>query len=151
MQNCRRERIPSSLRPKAVGLQDLGGNNHRRFSPAVSLLGGQARQSICSFYLRAKPPSQMCVLTCKEEESKLKYFYQPLFNPCKARLGGKLRIFLTRVHSPTDTRSSPFHNPALPEPFPAHIKLFFLSAPSPHTQHIPFMCTDRWPYLSLSP
>lgn len=107
------KRLPPSLHPELVGLQDLSDNHHQSFSVAVSLLGWEALQSTCSFYLNAKPPSLIRVLICNKEESELKYFYLPLFNLCKARLGEKLHVFLTRVRSPTDTRSSPFHNAAL--------------------------------------
>lgn len=134
---CRmlRGRNPKSSLCPEPGLRDLGDSH----PGCVPLIAGHLFLSPGCQTL-----SQMCVL-------HLRVFTSLSLILGKQEWEGKQPIFLPHVRLPPGTRSSPFHNPALPEPFPAHIKLFFLSAPSPHTQHIPFMCSAPWPYLSLSP
>lgn len=124
----------SSLHPKP-GLQDAG-----TATLAVSL----RLQDTRSFYLDAKSPPKTCGL-----DSRI-FTSLSLILGKQGWQGGQL-VSLPHAPLPAGTRSSPLHNPALPEPFPAHIKLLFLSAPSPHTQHIPFMCSAPRPYLCLSP
>jgi len=104
---------------------------------ATTTFGGSPGARSAAKHLFLLPECQTSLTNvCASRCSELQCFYQPLFNPWEGGLGGKLHIFLTRVHFPTDTGSSPFHDAALSRAFSSPSKpLLAFSTVSPHPAH----------------